>query len=199
MRTIDTVIAQLTDPHALYETLLETLRITAAAFSDEEKRFSDAVTSLRSALSSKENQDLETYLTAATAEISAIMVYTGWLGFQLNLNCWRNPINKLVFEQDYEEITQERTFEAIPSISHARRLAEISAATLSGSAEPLLSDISSYFAYLYTAAPKLAHLFGFRLADKLLYHFNPGYQPDTLLTRRYELELKEYLAVSSLH
>lgn len=198
MRTIKTVLDQLTYPSTLYEDLLETLREIDPTFPAEEKQFQEAVTSLKSIMTDAEANSLDTYLAAVQEEIVAIVIYTGWVGFQLNLDCWKNPINKLMLDQDYEEITQERSFESIPNIKQARLKAEAVARGIRDDHKKLLSDIGSYFSYLHTVAPKLAHLFGFRLADKFLYHVVPGYFQDLILTVQYARALEGYLELNHI-
>ena len=198
MRTIKTVLDQLISPITLYEDLLETLKEIDPNFPTEEKQFQRAVASLKSTMTNAEVANLDTYLAAAQEEIAAIVIYTGWLGFQLNLDCWRNPINKLMLEQDYEEITQERSFESIPNIKYARLKEEAAAKGIPGNQKELLSDIGSFFSYLHTTAPKLAHLFGFGLADEVLQHVIPGYCPDRLYTKRYKSDVAGYLRLNTL-
>ena len=193
MRTIKTVLDQLTDPSTLYEDLLETLKEIDPSFHAEEQQFQEAVTSLKSTMTDAEANSLDTYLAAAQDEVAATMIYAGWLGFQLNLDCWKNPINKLMLEQDYEEITRERSFESIPNIQHARLKAEAAARGIPENQKELLSDIGSYFSYIHTMAPKLAHLNGLQLADAFLSHVIPGYTSDTVLTRIYVRRVAEYL------
>lgn len=199
MKTIKSIIDQFTNPEILYNDLLETLRKIDPRFVEEESQFSDAVTRMKAVLDEAEANSLDTYLNAAKEEIAAITVYTGWLGFQLNLDCWKNPINKLMLDQDYEEITRECNFDAIPTIKQARKMAETAEKAIPKSHEDLLLNISSFFSYLYTAAPKLAHLSGFRLADQLLYHVIPGYCHDTLITRTYTRGLEGYLKINHIH
>ena len=57
----------------------------------------------------------------------------------------------------------------------------------------LTDGIVSYMSYLETTGYKLAHYFGFILADKLLEHVVPGYCSDSLTTLAYARELREYL------
>ena len=198
MRTIKTVLDQLTNPSALYEDLLETLKEIDPSFHAEEQQFQEAVTSLKSTMTDAEANGLDTYLAAAQEEVAATMIYTGWLGFQLNLDCWKNPINKLMLDQDYEEITQERSFESMPNIKQARLKAEAAARGIRDDHKELLLDIGSYFSYLHTVAPKLAHLFGFRLADEFLYHVVPGYFHDQILTVQYARTLEGYLELNHI-
>ena len=198
MKTINSIIDQFASPEILYNDLLETLRKIDPRFTEEEAQFSDAVTQLKAALDESEANGLDTYLNAAREEIAAIMVYTGWLGFQLNLDCWKDPIHKLMLDQDYEEITLERSFDSISTIKMARTKQETAYKSLSGSHQDTLCDISSFFSYLHTVAPKLAHLVGFRLADMFLYHVVPGYCPDTVITQIYTRGLEEYLKINHI-
>ncbi len=195
MNTIKSIIDQFTNPEILYNDLLETLRKIDPRFVEEEAQFSDAVTRLKVALDESEANSLDTYLNAAQEEIAAIMVYTGWLGFQLNLDCWKDPIHKLMLDQDYEEITQERSFGSIPAIKQARAKMEAAAKAIPVDLKELLSNIVSYFSYLHTMVPKLAHLFGFKLADEFLYHVIPGDCHDSVCTLQYTRDLEKHLSL----
>lgn len=195
MKTINSIIDQFTNPEILYSDLLEALREIDPCFVAEEAQFTDAVTRLKEALSSDETNVLDTYLTSAREEIAAITVYTGWLGFQLNLDCWQDPIHKLMLDHDYEEITQERSFGSIPAIKQARTKMEASAKAIPVDLKELLSNIVSYFSYLHTMVPKLAHLFGFKFADEFLYHVIPGYCSDSVCTLQYTRDLEKHLSL----
>lgn len=195
MKTINSIIDQLTTPEILYNDLLETLRVIDPSYADEEAHFIDAVSRLKEELNEAKSSILDTYLSAAQEEIVAIIVFTSWLGFQLNLDCWKNPVNKLMLDQDYEEIVRERNFDTIPAIKQARIKAEVSVKAIPENQKDLFWDISYFFSYLHTVAPKLAHLFGFRLADKFLYHVIPGYCHDSVCTLQYTRGLENYLSL----
>lgn len=198
MKTINSIIDQLTNPEIIYNNLLEILREIDPSFADEEAQFARALAQLKKEPHPNETNIIDTYLSAAQEEIAAIMVYTGWLGFQLNLDCWKNPIHKLMLDRDYEEITQERTFGSIPAIKSAQMKQEATFKTMLENQKNLFCDINSFFSYLHTVAPKLAHLVGFRLADMFLYHVVPGYCPDTVITQTYTRGLEEYLKINHI-
>jgi len=196
MKTIKSIIDQFTNPETLYNDLLEILREIDPSFVAEEAQFTEAVTQLKKELNLDGANNLDTYLAAAREEIAAITVYTGWLGFQLNQDCWKNPVNKLMLDQDYEDVTQERTFGSIPAIKSARMKQEATFKTMLENRKDMYDGIISFFSYLHTVAPKLAHLAGFRLADLLLYHVIPGYCHDTLITQTYTRGLEGYLKIN---
>ena len=198
MKTIKSIIDQFTNPEILYNDLLETLRKIDPRFIEEEAQFTEAVIRMKAVLDESEAISLDTYLNATKDEIAAIMVYTGWLGFRLNQDCWKNPIHKLILDQDYEEITREYSLDSIPAIKRARTKAENAVIGIPEDQKKLLSDIGSYFSYLYTVAPKLSHLFGFRLADEFLYHIIPGYYHDQICTTHYSRNLRDYFAIQKI-
>lgn len=198
MKTTKSIIDQFTNHEILYNDLLETLREIDPRFAEEEAQFFEAVTRMKAVLDEAEANSLDTYLNAAREEIAAIMVYTGWLGFQLNLDCWKDPIHKLTLDQDYEEITREHFFDSIPAIKRSRMKQEAAFDSLLEKQKDLFYGITSFFSYLHTVAPKLAHLVGFRLADLLLPHVIPGYCHDAIITQAYTRGLEEYLKTNHI-
>ena len=44
------------------------------------------------------------------------LLYVAWQGVRWNLDCYRNPINKLRLQTDYEELHGEYLFSALPQV-----------------------------------------------------------------------------------
>ena len=59
----------------------------------------------------------------------------------------------------------------------------------------LTDGITSFYGYLETTGYKLAHYFGFRLADLFLPYVIPGYTNDSVDTMYYQSDLKKYLRI----
>ena len=57
----------------------------------------------------------------------------------------------------------------------------------------LANGISEYICYLETIGYKLAHYFGFILADEFFYHVIPGYCKDDVTTMQYTWDLQKFL------
>ena len=56
-----------------------------------------------------------------------------------------------------------------------------------------ITEMEEYMSYMETVAYKLAHYFGFILADQFLYHVIPGYVNDSVTQMQYAWDLQKYL------
>lgn len=189
MKTVDTVIHQLTDPTILLCEVRETLRTLDPDYPEEEKQFLQAAAKLEQevGLSAKE------YLAALEQEFTSDIIFVGWQGFKLNMDCFTNPVNKLLLREDFEDLHLEHRMPTLPVAQSARRTINTFLDALPPEKHHLTSGITSYYSYLQTTAYKLAHYFGFRLADQFLPFVVPGYISDPLLTDQYTQELQNFL------
>lgn len=189
MKTVDTVIHQLTDPAILLHEVRETLRTLDPDYPEEEKQFLQAAAKLEQevGLSAKE------YLVALEQEFTSDIIFVGWQGFKLNLDCFTNPVNKLLLREDFEDLHLEHRMPTLPMAQSARRTIDAFLGTLPPEKHHLVSGITSYYSYLQTTAYKLAHYFGFRLADQFFNYVIPGYTSDSLLTDQYVWEMRSFL------
>ena len=101
-----------------------------------------------------------------------------WQGFMWNLECYRNPVSKLLAQLDFEELCQESKMHALPTAQKAQAAARTFTQSLPDDKQPLLEPIIDHFAYLETYGYKLAHAAGVELADKLLTLVIPAYASD---------------------
>ena len=60
----------------------------------------------------------------------------------------------------------------------------------------LLTGIDNYYNYLRTIGYKVAHYYGFVLADQLLPHLIPGYYADSVYVSTYGLILNKDIGVN---
>jgi hypothetical protein len=126
------------------------------------------------------------------------VIYIGWQGFQLNLSVFHNPVNALLLKEDYEKLHQERRLGTIPVVDTAQRTIHSFYDALSHLSKDyvnLIDDITDFYSYLETVGYKLAHCFGYRLANRFLPYVIPGYVSDEVHTRKYTAELQEYLNI----
>lgn len=189
MKTVDTVIHQLTDPTIILREVRETLRILDPDYPEEEKQFLQAAAELEQELGTSTKE----YLTALEQEITSDIIFVGWQGFKLNLDCFTNPVNKLLLREDFEDLHLEYRMPTLPMARSARRTINAFLDTLPPEKYHLTTGITSYYSYLQTTAYKLAHYFGFRLADQFLNYVIPGYTSDLLLTDQYAWEMRSFL------
>lgn len=188
MKTIKTVMTQLTDPTNLLRDVKDTLRTLDLEYPEEEQLFFQAATALEQEVGSGAKE----YLAALEQEIASGIIFAGWQGFKLNLECFTNPVNKLRLQEDFEELYLEQRMFALPVTQKARQTINNFLAFLPQDKRYLTTGINDYYAYLQTTAYKLAHYFGFRLADHFLQYVIPGYISDPLLTDQYTWELNTF-------
>lgn len=199
MKTITDIFKQMTDPKAFMHEFRETLRIIDPEFFEEEVKFLAASANLEKELGSTTTPTVSEYLAAKESGFVAEAIYIGWLGFQLNIDIFNNPINALMLKGDYEDLHRERRLGTLPEVQAANETIEAFYAYMRENLKDkmdLTEDISSFYTYLQTTGYKLIHYFGFRLADHFLHYVIPGYTSDSVNTMRYSRELEEYLNVN---
>lgn len=198
MKTIETMLHQLTDAKTIMQDVRDTLRIIDPEFLDEEARYLEAVKDLELALGNTIAPSVSEYLGAKEAEFAAAIIYIGWRGFQFNLDVFQNPVNALLLKGDYEDLHRERRLGTLPEVKKAQAVIEAFDAAVKKLPEEkrnLTDGITEFYAYLETTGYKIAHYFGFRLADKFLPYVIPGYSRDDAITLQYAGDLKDFLKI----
>lgn len=189
MKTVDTIIRQLTEPSVLLREVKETLRTLDPEYPEEEKRFLQASV----VLEQEAGPSAKEYLVALEQEITSDIIFAGWQGFKLNLDCFTNPVNKLFLREDFEDLHLEYRMPTLPMAQEARRTINAFLNTLPTEKRRLTTAITSYYSYLQTTAYKLAHFFGFCLADQFLNYVIPGYTSDSILIDQYTWGMRSFL------
>lgn len=189
MKTVDTVIHQLTNPTIILREVRETLRTLDPDYPEEENQFLQAAAELEREIGPSTKE----YLDALEQEFTSDIIFVGWQGFKLNMDCFTNPVNKLLLREDFEDLHLEHRMPTLPVAQSARRTIDAFLDTLPPEKHHLTAGITSYYSYLQTTAYKLIHYFSFCLADRFLPFVVPGYISDPLLTDQYTLELRAFL------
>ena len=195
MKRINDVLHQLTDAAAIMQDLKETLSEVDPSFRAEEERYETARDVLVEKIGDSVTPSASDYLAAMEAECAAALVYIGWQGFQLNMDIFSNPVNALLLRGDLEDLHRERRLPTVPGVQeHNRTIHAFHDALRDRHDDQHLTDgISSFYTYLETTGYKLAHYFGFRLADGFLRHVIPGYTDDSVNTTLYKMALHDAL------
>ena len=196
MYTVKSVMTQLTDPEVVLQNVSETLRKIDPEFAKEERQYFQIVDALEAAIGDSVSPSVSEYIAAEERKICAELVYVTWLGFQQNLACFKNPINTMFLKMDYEDFHRECTMHTLPEVRKA--LQTINAfyealRELPEKQQNLTEGITGYMSYMQTVGYKLAHYFGFILADQFLYHVIPGYSNDSVTRMLYGRDLCNYL------
>ena len=195
MKRINDVLHQLTDAAAIMQELKETLREIDPSFRAEEERYEAACAVLIGNISDSVTPSASDYLAAMEAECAAALVYIGWQGFRLNMDIFSNPVNALLLRGDFEDLHRERRLPTVPGVQEHNRTIHVFHEALRDrhDDQDLTDGISSFYTYLETTGYKLAHYFGFRLADGFLRHVIPGYTDDSVNTTLYKMALHDAL------
>ena len=196
MLTVKTMMNQVTNVKHIMEGLTDTLRTIDPVFEDEETQFCQVLAYLTQEADTVESNRVKEYVAAREEELAMELIYIGWQGFQLNMEIFQKPVVALMLREDYEDLHMERRLCTLPT---ARKACEYQSAfwaearAFPEDQKALFQIVDDYFSYLQTAGYKLAHYFGFRLADQFLPYVMPGYISDPLNTSRYLRKIENNL------
>ena len=198
MKTIEMMLRQMTDASSIIQDLRDTLRTIDPQFPAAEQSFNNAVAALEQSLGDAITPTVGEYLAAKEEVLAMELIYIGWQGFQLNLEIFKNPVNTLLLQGDYEDLNLERRLETLPTAKKARTVQYAFHEALQDMPDEMknLTDgVTEFYSYLETAGYKIAHYFGFRLADRFLPFVVPGYISDQVNTLQYSGGLQRYLKI----
>ena len=173
MIDVKTTMEQLTG-QTLTNSLIEFLEQHCEDFPEIREKYQEAI------VQAEEGKKLA---EAIDAQIASGLLFSAALGLKANLDHFRDPIARTFLEVDPEIYLRESVAHSLPQYIEAQKIRD---------AAEYDDDITAYTTYLETVGPKLAHYFGYLLGDDLLPRVFPGYQPDSILTIRYQAWVQEY-------
>ena len=163
MKITETILAQLTDTDILLESVYQAISEVDPDYADEMVAYEQAVQALL-----QEVPGAETYLQARRQELASDIRFAMWQGFKWAMDCYRDPVYKLMAQLDFEELCQESKMHTLPAAQTAQAAQRAFTQSLPEAQLPLLDPIIDHFAYLETYGYKLAYSAGVELVDKLL-------------------------------
>ena len=170
MKTNETIFALLTDTDTLLESVYQAIADVDPNYAEEMATYEQGVQALLQAVPSAEE-----YLQARRQELASDIRFAMWQGFTWNLDCHRNPVNKLLPKVlDFEDLCQESRMHTLPAAQEAQAVARAFVQSLPEDKHPLLDPIIDHFAYLETYGYKIAHAAGVEMANNLLLLFAPS-------------------------
>ncbi len=128
-------------------------------------------------------------------QLAAKLLYIAWQGASWNLECSRNPGNKLRLQTDYEELHGEDRFSALPQVLSAEKAVCAAFRQLAPEQQEAAMQVQDFYAYLETAGFKLAHYWGFQWGNRFFPEVIPGYVPDPRFTSKYTHMLEQDLGM----
>ena len=198
MKTVETVFHQMIDTKTVMPDLRDTLREIDPNFKEAECRYLEAAAELERTLGDGISPSVGEYLAARENALAMELIYIGWQGFQLSLDIFKDPVNALLLKEDYEDLHCEHRLGTLPATKKAWEVQVAFHAAVKDMPENtkhLAEDVDEFYSYLETVGYKVAHYFGFRLADRFLSCVEPGYTGDHISALRYLGDLKDYLQI----
>lgn len=163
MKITETIFAQLTDTDTLLESVYQAIAEVDPNYAEEMATYEQGVQALLQAV-----PGAETYLQARRQEFASDIRFALWQGFMWNLECYRNPVNKLLAQLDFEELCQESKMHTLQAARKAQAAQRAFTQSIPEDKQPLLDPIIDHFAYMETYGYKLAYSAGVELADRVL-------------------------------
>lgn len=99
-----------------------------------------------------------TFAEALETQFGAKLLYVTWQGACWNLDCYRNPVNKLRLHTDYEELHGEYHFPSLPQVRATEEAIHAAIQRFTPTQQELARQMEDYYACLETVGFKLAHL-----------------------------------------
>ena len=198
MNSVHSLVNQLINPKSVMSKVKEILRQVDPDYEKEEQAFIAACATFEAGLGNSVSFTAQDYLDALEESFASDIVFVVGRGFKLNLDIYRNPVNALAFKLDYEDLHQERMMSLVPAAKKANKASYGYLEELRASHRDkldLLDGVNSFYSYLQTVGYKVAHYYGFVLADQLLPHLIPGYYADSVYVSTYAAILNQDIGV----
>lgn len=157
------------------------------------REFEESIRILRMRLG---NEPVDRLVENISKLCEADLLFCGSLGYQANLNNFRDPIARTFLDADFEDYLRMNVMARMPR--HSRAENEINAFyhSLSEELRGAYEGVSSYLVYMVSNLTKLAHYRGFMLANEMLCYTEPGYSPNFVLSLRYHGFMEKWFGVS---
>ena len=198
MKTVQTILRQLTNPTIIMQELCEIMRHVDPEFLIVENKFLAAVSNLERELEDSISPPISEFISAKEMTLAAEVIFIGWQGFQLNIDIFKAPINRVMLQGDFEELHRENCLGMLPMVCKARKTITAFYDAIRKSRKEIIDqvdDITNYYSYLQTVGFKIVHYFGFCMADGFLPFVIPGYISNPVDTLSYKNNLEKFLEV----
>lgn len=176
----------------LKDFMLEYLKNNIEDYRACENEFDISMTSLKNSLSKEKSEELTELISSMYKKVVAGIKYEFMLGMKANYDYYEAPATGNFLESDMGIYTKEKTLYMLPACVEAQRNITKLNKSLEIEDGEFYDGIRDYFIYLETVCPKLAHYFGYLMANDLFAEIVPGYAPSIEHTGRYTFLLEEY-------
>ena len=173
--------------------MLEYLEKHFEDFRNCKKEYDEALTILEKSVGSEKVEALKRAIFDRTA---IDILFSESLGYQANLENFRNPKTPPFYESDFEVYLKQEEREDIPARRDADENLNAFLKALTDDEVAIYVAIQEYTVYLECDIPKFAHYWGYLLANKILPFTEPGYKVDLIHTSEYGMSLCKWFEVN---
>lgn len=194
MITMRTILQQLSEK-TIAEAMIEMLAAHSEDFREDQQRCNEAVGKLTNELGDISVPSVAEEMEAIHRQLASSLVFSGFLGFQANLNHHMDPVARTFLDVDCEVYLRENTSKQLPEHKSAQDTRTKFYFSLTPEQREVYEGIAMYAHHLESVAPKLSHYFGYIMGDALLPRIVPGYCPDLKMTAQYSNRMTEFLGM----
>ena len=173
----------------IFDSLVHMMEDTFQDFPEVQSNYIRAMDALKKDLG---EESVKKEKEAIQKRIASTLFFSGWLGFQANLNYFLDPVAGDFLNAEPEIFLKEKTARTLPDYETAQEMQKQFYAGLNDAQRLIYEDVTEYICYMETVGPKLAHYYGYLLGNALLHRVVPGYQPDMAFTLRYAMMLENH-------
>lgn len=176
-------------PGKILEEITGILETTSKDFSYSKGEYTKAMDLLRLNLG---DEKIDNLIDSITRRSLIDLFFCGSLGYEANLNNFRDPIARTFMDVDSDTYLRLNILKAIPERNAAETEIQSFRQTLQDRYEDMFSPVAFYLLTLEQDLIKFAHYIGFMLGNKLLKYAEPGYVPNLTLSLRYRNFMENY-------
>lgn len=173
--------------------LVDIMAVNSEEFVADQARFDEAISLLEAELGQDTLPSVGDLVDAIYQQIGSSLLFSCFLGVKANLDHFIDPVSRTFLDVDPEIYLRENVARQLPHYQNAIHVQEQFYATLSSTQKDKYDEgITIYICHLETVGPKLAHYYGYVLANQLFPRLIPGYVTDSQLTLCYCHMLEKY-------
>ena len=156
------------------------------------KEYQQAIHILRRELG---DEKIISFLVGVSRRSEADLLFCGSLGYQANLNNFRDPVARTFMDVDFEDFLRVEVLLRMPQRQEAESVIDAFYHSLTEEQKGVYEAISSYLVSLELDLTKLAHYAGFMFANDMLKYTEFGYVPNYALSLRYQSFMSDWFGV----
>lgn len=186
---MNTQVLTILNAEEMLKKMLGAIEGFSGDFPHVKKEYEQSIYLLRRELG---DEKVDKFLDAINRRCEADLLFCGSLGYQANLNNFRDPIARTFLDVDFEEYLRVDVLQRMPQRHEAESKIAAFYNSLNEEQIGIYDAISSYLVNLELDLTKLAHYAGFMFANEMLAYTEPGYTPNFVLSLRYRSFMDEW-------